>query len=334
MTRPTQGDVHVNTPLTNISIAYMQAAEGFVSQRIFPNIPVSKQSDRYYVYDRGEFNRDEMEERAPGTESAGGSYKLDNTPTYFAKVYAFHKDIPDQVRNNSDSIINPDRDATNFCTTKALIKREALWASKYFVPSVWATDETPGTLWDAANSTPIIDVRTARRAVLADTGFEPNTLVLGKKVYDILIDHPSIIDRVKYGQTTGNPAMAGLSALMQLFEIERIFVMRAIYNTEPEKPAAFSHPPASGYFVHSFIGDPLSALLCYSAPNPGLMVPTAGYTFSWTGHIGAGNEGNRIKRFRMENLGSDRVEIECAFDQKVVGADLGYFFQTVVSADA
>jgi hypothetical protein len=41
---------------------------------VFPNIPVQKKSDRYYTYDRGDFNRDEMEERAPGTESEGSGY--------------------------------------------------------------------------------------------------------------------------------------------------------------------------------------------------------------------------------------------------------------------
>jgi hypothetical protein len=333
MSRPTPGDVHVNTPLTNISIAYMQQATNFISNQVFPNIPVTKQSDRYYVYDRGEFNRDEMTERAPGTESAGGSYKLDNTPTYFSRVYAFHKDIPDEVRANSDSVVQPDRDATNFVTMKALIKREALWASKYFTTSVWGTDATPSVLWSAANSTPIADVKDAKRTMLADTGFEPNTLVLGKKVYDVLTEHPAIIDRVKYGQTTGNPAMAGLMALMALLEIERVFIMKAIKNSEPEKATAFSHPPSSGYWDHDFIGDANSALLCYAAPSPALMAPTAGYTFSWTGLIGAGNQGNRIKRFRMDQLNSDRVEIDCAFDQKLVAADLGYFFDTCVESD-
>lgn len=332
--RPTPGDVHVNTPLTNLSIAYLQANTAFVSQRVFPNIPVTKQADRYYVYDRGEFNRDEMEKRAPGTESAGGSYKLDNTPTYFADVYAFHKDIPDQVRANADAVLNPDREATDYCSMKAMIKREKLWSAKYFQSGVWATDETPATLWDAANSTPIIDVREAGRFVLSQTGIKPNTLVLGKKVYDILVDHPAIIDRVKYGQTAGNPAMAGINALSQLFEIERIFVMEAVENIEPEKAADFVHPPAAGYFDHQFIGDSTSALLCYSAPAPGLMTVSAGYTFSWTGFLGAGSEGNRIKRFRMEKIESDRVEIQMAFDQKLVAADLGYFFDTVVTADA
>jgi hypothetical protein len=61
------------------------------------------------------------------------------------------------------------------------------------------------------------------------------------------------------------------------------------------------------------------------------MTPTAGYTFSWTGHLGAGNEGNRIRSFRLEQIKADRVEIEMAFDQKLVSADLGYFWDTIVA---
>ena len=60
MPNPTSGDVHVNRPLTNISIAYMQDPKGFVADQIFPNIPVLKQSDRYWRYDRGDFNRNQM----------------------------------------------------------------------------------------------------------------------------------------------------------------------------------------------------------------------------------------------------------------------------------
>jgi hypothetical protein len=329
MGNPVPGDVHVNTPLTNISIAYLQDASNFVAIRVFANIPVPKQADRYYVYERGEFNRDEAEERAPGTESAGGSYTLDNTPTYFARVYAFHKDIPDQVRGNADAVLNPDREATEYVTHKALIKREKIWTTNYFTSGKWTTDiqgvaAAPGAgqvlQWNLDTSTPIENIRDGKRTVLQSTGFEPNTLVIGKAVYDKVVDHPDIIDRVKYGQTPGNPAMANLEALMKLFEVERIFVMKAIENTAAEGVAA----------VHSFIGGK-AALLCYSAPRPGIMTPSAGYTFSWTGFLGAGQEGNRIKRFRMEHLESDRVEVQMAFDLKQVAADLGYFFYDIVA---
>jgi hypothetical protein len=329
MPQPTQGDVHVNTPLTNISIAYMQDAMNFVADRIFPNVPVAKQSDRYYVYDRGFFNRDEMEVRAPGTESAGSGYEVDNTPTYYAPVYAFHHDIPDQVRSNADSQVDPDRDATNLVTHKGLIKREKLWVSKFFTSSVWTTDidgvaGSPSAgetiQWNDASSDPIADVRLGVRTVLELTGFKPNTLVLGKAVFDALIDHPDIVDRIKYGQSQGNVAMADTAELAALLKIPRVFVMEAIENTAAEGASN----------AHSFIGGK-HALLSYAAPAPGMQVPTAGYTFSWTGYLGASANGARISRFRMDPLKSDRVEIEMAFDQKLVSADLGYFFNGIVA---
>lgn len=326
---PTAGDVHVNTPLTQISIAYTQQASAFVASRVFPNIPVQKQSDRYWTYDRGEFWRDEMQERAPGTESAGGGYSVDSTPTYYAPVYAFHKDIPDQVRNNADAAINVDRDATIYCTTKAMIKREKLWVSKFFAASVWTNDwdgvsGSPSTnevkQWNDAASTPIEDVRLFSRTVMQSTGYRPNKMVLGRAVYDALLDHPDIIDRLKYGQTVGRVAMTDTSALAALFQVDEILVMDAVENTAKEGQTA----------TQAFIGGK-KMLLCYAPAAPGLMVPSAGYTFSWTGHLGAGAEGNRIKQFRMENLASDRVEIEMAFDQKVVSADLGFFLDSAVA---
>lgn len=325
---PTPGDVHVNAVLTNISIAMIQNERNFVCDSVFPNIPVSKQSDRYYTYDRGEFNRDEMGERAPGTESEGGGYTVDNTPTYYAPVYAFHRDVPDQLRSNADSVLSLDREATLYVSQKALIKREKLWVGKYFRSGLWfmeregvASGETGSQFrrWNDAASTPIEDVRRAKREMLENTGFEPNKLVLGRAVYDALIDHPDIVDRINRGQTDGT-AVVNKAALAALFEIGTIEVSNAIENTAKQGLAP----------VHTFIAGK-HALLVYTAPAPGLMTATAGYTFSWTGHLGAGAHGGRIKSFRMEALASDRIEIEMAFDQKLVSAELGYFFKDAVS---
>lgn len=327
--QPTAGDVHVNTPLTNVSVAYIQSATSFVAAKVFPNIPVQKQSDRYYVYNRGDFNRDEMELRAPGSESAGSGYTLDNTPTYFADRWSIHKDIPDEMRANADAALNPDREATIFVTTKALIRREKLFVNRFFKTGVWGTDITGVAAaptgnqrlqWNDAASNPISDIRDARRTVRQSTGFEPNKLVLGRAVYDKLVDHPLIIDRVKYGQTAGAPAKGSLEALAALFEIDEILVMNAIENTAKEGQAP----------VHSFIGGK-HALLCHSAVAPGLMTPSAGYTFSWTGLMGNGIEGNRIKQFRLEREGVDRVEIDMCMDLKAVGADLGYFLSGIIA---
>lgn len=326
---PTPGDVHVNAPLTNISIAFLQSASNFVASKVFPNIPVSKQSDRYYIYNRGDFNRDEMALRAPGTESAGGGYTLDNTPSYFANRFSFHKDIPDEVRANADAALNVDREAVAFVTHKALIRREKQFAANFFTTGKWATDitgvsGTPGAgqvkQWNDSTADPIENIRAGKRSMMERTGFEANKLVVGRAVFDTLLDHPDIVDRIKYGQTAGSPAMANADTLARLLGVEEVLVMNAIENTAQEGQAN----------SHGFIGGK-SALLVHSAMSPGLMTPTAGYTFSWTGLLGAGAEGNRIKSFRLEHLSSDRVEIDMCFDQKLVSADLGFFWTSIVA---
>lgn len=326
---PTPGDVHVNVPLTNISIAFLQQRGGFIADKVFPNIPVSKQSDRYYTYDRGFFNRSEMEVRAPNTESKGTEYKIDNTPTYYAPVYAVHHDIPDDRRANADSVLAPDREATELVTMKAMIKREVLWATKYFAGGIWTNDwdgvssSPSGTnvlQWNDAASNPIEDVRFAKTTVRQSTGFAPNVLVLGQFVFDKLIDHPDIVDRIKYGQTNGGPAVANEQALAAIMGVDRILIASAIQNTAVEGATN----------AHSFILGK-KALLVYAAPNPGLMTPSGGYTFSWTSRVASGPEGQRVSRFRMEHLKADRVEIEMAMDQKLVAADLGFFWDTIVA---
>ena len=334
-TQPGRGDVHVNRPLTNISIAFMQSMGNFIADRAFPNIPVDKKSDVYFTYDRGEFNRDAMEERAPGAPSAGGDYKID-TDDYAARLYAYHRDIADPVRANQDQPLSLDTEATEFVTLKGLIRRERLWVERFFTGGVWTFDIDGAAAtsamfdptkaanndlmhWSDAASTPIEDIRLLKRYVLESTGFMPNTIVLGRPVFDTLLDHSDIVGRLDRGQTTG-PAIVMRENLAALFELEQVLVMDAIHNTAAEGADA----------IHSFIGGK-NALLCYAAPSPGIMTPSAGYTFSWTGYLGASDNGVRIKRFRMEELSSDRIEAEMAFVQKRVSADLGVFFEGIVA---
>lgn len=327
--QPSRSDVHVDRPLTNISVAFMQDPGGFVADRVFPNIPVESQGNLYFTIDRGMFNRSQMRERAPSAETAGIQWKV-ATDNYFAKVFGLHNDIADQVRANADSPLDLDRAATELLSLQALLKREVDWAAAYFTTGKWTGDQTgvdsatPAAnqfgRWDRADSTPIEVIRAQATVMQERTGFRPNRLVLGRKVYDALLDHPDMIGRLDRGQTPGGPAKTMRANLASLFEVDEVVVMEAIQNTAAEGDTN----------VHAFIGTK-SALLLYVAPRPGIMVPSAGYTFSWTGLFGAGALGNRISRFRMEFIKSDRVEIEQAYAQKLVAADLGVFFTTAVN---
>ena len=327
MPLPTSGDVHVNRPLTNISIAYIQAADQFIATKVFPNVPVSKQSDRYFVYEKQDWFRDEAKVRAPGTESAGGGWRIDNTPTYFAPVIAVHKDVDDQIRANADAPINMDRDATTWVTQQLLLKRERIWAGSYFQPGVWDTDlagvaAAPGAgqflQWDQANSTPIEDITGAAVAVAEKTGFRPNTLVLSPFVFNAVRNHPDVLDRIKYTQR----GVVTTDILAGLFDVERVLVPWGVVNLANEGVVG----DADFEFVFG-----KNALLTYANPTPSILQPSGGYIFSWTGFLGAGANGNRIKQFRIEQIASDRIEGEMAFDAKLVSADLGVFFEDAVA---
>lgn len=326
---PALSAVHVNRPLTNVSVAYMQDASAFVAASVFPVIPVSNKSDSYYIFNRGDFNRDSMAARAPSTESAGDGFRL-STATYDCQVQALHKDIDDQIRANQDMGLNIDISTTQFLTQRALIRRERIWASNFFTTGKWGSGKagantssgTQVVYWNQPTATPIEDVQAAATTMAVRSGgYRPNVCVLGRPVFDTLKNHPEVIDRLNAGQTPGGPAQATRADMARLFEVDQVLVMDAVVNTATEN----TDPTVES---NAFIGGK-HALLAYAAPNAGLMTPTAGYTFVWTDFIGS-IDGVRIKDFRMENLSSDRIEIEMAMDQRLVGADLGYFFDGVV----
>lgn len=330
MPQPTLSDVHVNIALTNLSVAFRQDEATFVADKVFPIVPVDQQSNVYFTYTRGDWNRNTMKKRAPGTESAGTGFGLDKTGTYSADIWSLHHDIPDAIRANADAVLNMDADATRFLIQQALITKEVNWATTFFATSVWTTQwagqaASPGAnqflQWNDPSSTPIEDIRGVKQLVqVAGGGFRPNVLVLGRPVFDKLCDHPDLIDRVKYGQTPGQPAMAAREAMAQIFELDEVLVMDAVYNTAAEGATE----------SNSFIGGK-SALLAYRSKAPGIMTPSAGYTFAWTGLYGATEIGNRIKSFYMPWIESTRVEIDDAYALTKIGADLGGFFATAVA---
>lgn len=320
MAQPTQSSVHVDAVLTNMSVAYIQGTDMFVGTSVFPTINVQKQSDVYYTYPKGAWFRDEAKQRADGTESAGSGYTV-STDSYSAKVYSIHKDVGDQVRANSDAPLSPDRDATMFVTQRLMLQQEVQWAADYFVTGVWGTSTTPTNLWSTyETSTPVSDIETGKTTILQNTGFLPNTLVLGYNTYTSLIHHPDIIDRVQGGATTGAPATANEQLLARIFGLSSVKVCKAVKNTGLE-----GETDSFGFVQGKH------ALLCYVNPNPGLLAPSAGYTFQWTGISDGLGTNIGIKRIRMDHLNADRIEGQIAYGNKLVATDLGYMFVSVVA---
>jgi len=333
MPLPTLGDVHVNRPLTMLSVGYLQDQSDFVANVVFPPIPVTNKSDVYFVYNRGDFFRNNMQKRAPGTPAAAGGYKL-TTKTYIADVWAEKKIIDDQIRDNSDSPLQPDRDATFWLTQQALVNRDVAWGSAYFATGLWGTelagqaaaDATHVKYWNLSGSTPIEDVLAGQLAIKKATGMWPNILVLGAQVFVTLLTNPEIIDRLKYGQTAPGAVVVTTTDLAALFKVKRVVVMSGIQTTSAEDLVADSDTTPDTF---DFISGK-HALLAYAADSPGIMQPSAGYTFNWTGLTGATAAGMRIKKYRWEIDAADHVEIEQAYTFGLVSKYLGYMLLSVI----
>lgn len=321
-----EGTLHIDTYLTNYSVMFVQESSMFVAQQACSIIPVVKQTDKYVVYDRGYFWRDEAVPRPLGGRPAQVGYKL-GEGTYSATEFALEHTIDDRQRANADAPIRLDENATRLLTQKNLIKQDRVWCQKFFTSGVWSTQvegvaSTPGAnqflQFNDAASEPIETIDQYKDVIARKTGFMPNVLVLGAGVKRVLRTHPDIADRIKYTQI----GIAEEQLLATLFGVKRVVVARSVYNAAAEG--------ATDDF--QYIADEKSMLLAYIEDNPALDSPTACALWAWTGLMpGANNLGGVIERGRDDRAHSDFFQGRMAWDISQVSADLAVFFNDAIA---
>jgi hypothetical protein len=322
----TPSQVHIDQPLSNLTLAYVQEQTNFIADKVFPTVGVARQSDKYYIYDRANMNRSgDVKKLAPRTEVNRIGMAISND-SYFADVYGLGMDFDEQTIANEDTMLSIRSAGAETLVNRVLIEREQQFASTFFTTGVWTTETTPGNLWsDYTNSTPITDVTTARRSMqLVSGGFKPNTMVVGKDVRDVLVNHPDILARLNGGATVSNTALITNAKIAEIFEVENFYVMESVANTAVEGLAE----------SNSFIGGK-NALLVHTPRASGLMSPAAGLTFAWNNIPGVNNLGITVESFSDDALKrqqvAEHIQVKMAYDMKVVGPDLGYFFSAVVA---
>ena len=235
MPNPTLSDVHVSAPLTNLTIAYSNEDSQSVHDKVFPIIPVTKQADKYYTYDKQDWLRTDAKRRAPGAEGAISGWRL-STDNYFCERYALGVDIDDPTRANADPAVSAlDGDGVRFVTEDLRLRREKDWVTDFFATSKWtgasstsdmtgqaapATTSANFLQWNDAGSTPIEDIRGEQTAVQKRIARRPNTLVLGTEVWTALADHPDIIERIKYTEI----GVVTTDLIASLLDLDNVYV--------------------------------------------------------------------------------------------------------------
>ena len=235
----------------------------------------------------------------------------------------------DLQRRQGPTIRDPRVQRTKTIAEQANIHQDVIFANGFFKAGVWGnelsgvdnTSPTTGQYikFSNDNSDPIKFIDEQKTAVNEATGRTPNRLALGAHVFDALKVHPAILERVKYGGSTPNPAMVTENVLAQLFGVEKLVVLKSIMNK-----AAMGATADMGY-----IGDPDSFLLAYATNSPSIDEPSAGYIFTWD-MLGDGQILPILNYLGAPGTHSEYVEGLMANDMRKTADDLAVFCKEAV----
>ena len=323
MPQPTRSDVHISTPLTNVALAWWQDNPGVAGQ-VFPMVPVTKKTDLYWQWDLGDLLRRTAKKRAPGTESAGTGFTL-TTAAYSTEKTSLHQDLPWDIIEEADESLDLENGTTRSLIHHVQMQQEFDWADTFFKAGVWGIDKDGAgadfTQWNLASSTPIINVRAFMREVQKKTGFHINTITVGAEVWDTLIDHPAMVDRIKATGQGSSPAVITEAMVAEILGIPRVFVADMVNATSNE----------GATLTTDHIVDAKGTLLTYSPAAPSRIEPSAGYTFARKGRTVPNGFGVSVNRFDIDKNEATRIEAQADWDQKLVASDLGLFMENVLS---
>lgn len=300
---PVQGPIHVNRPLTNISIGYRSS--GMIADSLFPAVPVMKESDLYYVFDKAQSLRTPETRRANGAESNEDNLLL-STASYSLEFHALKEIITRRDRANQDPGVNLDMATTEDLTGKIQRRREKNAAELLFTNGNWANESSlaAADAWSANTTTsnPILVADSANAAVLLNCGLKPNTCVMDYRTFLAVKEHVSIVDRVKHTSSDSvTPQM-----IARLFGQPNLLIAEGVENGAKEGLAA------SMQYIWTD-----SAWFGYVERSPGLKKPSALYCFKQGG-------GATVRKFPDRKRDGDWVEVEQNYDQQSPASDCGY----------
>ncbi len=219
--RTTGRDLHIDIPLTRVALQFRP--EGMIADKIFPIVPVGKQSDSYLIWSSADAFRTEDDRRSPNNE-ANVIERTVSSDTYFAKNYALKMPITLEDQKNMDAAYVDElrNGRVTYIKTKLMFNWEKRIAnqvtstsnvgSSSAVTSAW-TDYTTG------ESDPMGDIWTALANVQDATGYAPNRIVFGDSAWRNFRRHADVVNIIHGNDGAGS----GRSRLANMEQVKGIF---------------------------------------------------------------------------------------------------------------
>jgi hypothetical protein len=269
MTQMTAAQSRVIDPvLTEIARGFVNSGLG-AGYALFPRVNVGQRGGRIISFGREAFQL-YATGRAPGAATARIQSRYSSTQ-FALEQHSIEELVPYELMEDAAAV--PGIDLGSAAVVRALdiirLRLEkaqadlARDAARYAATNKETLSGT--SQWSHASATPIIAIETAKAAVRSQIGARPNTLLVSGAVFDVLKQHPTIVDRIKY--TSRDVATPEL--LATLFGLERVVVADAVWH--------------NGSSMVDIWGK--DAILAYTATGSAQDAgrPSFGYTYQLTG---------------------------------------------------
>ncbi|HHJ80339.1 MAG TPA: hypothetical protein ENJ65_01750 [Candidatus Tenderia electrophaga] len=267
---PTTAQRRVIDPiLSNVVQGYKHPEH--IGMALFPRVPVNVAGGKIIEFDKKAFQLYSTL-RAPGTVTKRVQFGYEGKP-FALENHALEAPVPRE--HQRDAIVVPGIDlATRAINgvmrveSLALENQQAGMARNAANYDANHQNTLAGTdQWsDYANSNPIKDVDDAKEAIRSSTGVYPNVMELSAKVFKVLKEHPSILDKIKYTQR----GVVTAEILASVFDIAKVVIGKAIGFDD------------AGTTIDVWGKD---VVLAYVPANPsGMEEPSYGYTYTMEGN--------------------------------------------------
>jgi hypothetical protein len=300
---PLKNQLHVNQLLSNVSVQYRN--EEYIWDKVFPQIPVKKDTDYYRVYNR--MFRVPETKRAPKGVAREFNFEF-SLSSYALEQHALKDYVGvDEEENNDQGSLDID---TTENLTDAIYRRIELSVASLFTTTNWSLNVSLAAGAQFSSNTitsdpvPVFD--TACTTVINNSGKTINYGILPRDGFIAVKNHVSVLDRVKYTSSEVSKSM-----IQALIGVPELHVPVSVQDTAAEGLASTIVPFFSDF---AFVG--------WKPNAPGLKQPSSAYMFL--------NSTPRTRKWFDEERNANAIEVEIKYQPKVVASLTGYMIKDTI----
>lgn len=224
----TPGQARVIDPiLTTVAQGYQNA--DFVGAALFPVVPVDQRGGKIITFGKEDFMLYNTG-RAPGGSTKRVQYGYLGNP-YSLEQHALEGLVPFELMEDANAVPGIDMGKVAVMKTQNIIALRteheqaqlATTAANYAASNKATLSGTDQ--WDDPASKPATQIGDAVSTVRSKVGKRANTVLMGAAAWDVLKNHPEVIERIKFtGRDAATPEL-----LANLWNVKRVLVGDAVY---------------------------------------------------------------------------------------------------------